>query len=47
MGVLLESNTAAGDRRRRQDAMIDGGARVREAEEDDEDGVEELGVPRR
>ena len=45
MGVLLESNTAAGDRRRRQDAMIDGGARVREAEEDDEDDVEELGDP--
>ena len=47
VGVLLESNTVTGDRRRREDAMIDGGARVREAEEDDEDGVEELGVPRR
>ena len=30
-----------------EDAMIDGGARVHEAEEDDEDDVEELGVPRR
>ena len=46
MGVLLESNTVTGDRRRRKDAMTDGGARFREADADDEDGVEELGVPR-
>ena len=43
--VLLELNTVAGGRRRWEDVMIDGAARVREAEEDDEDDVEELGDP--
>ena len=42
---MLELNTVAGDRRRRDDVMIDGATRVREAEEDDEDDIEELGDP--
>ena len=43
MGVLLESYEVAGDWRRRDGAMIDGGARVREAEEAEEDDVDGLG----
>ena len=49
MGVMLESYRVTGDRRRLEDAMIDRGARVREAEEEGEvvDGVLGLGCARK
>ena len=43
VGVLLESYEVDGGWRRWEDALIVGGARHREVEEDDEDDVEELG----